>query len=138
MPRLFWRIAAPIFLIAAGFFVAHASYAQPATGGAAAGPTCVTRSGHGLELRRFVTSRVTLYSPENGARLASVNRNDLSDVRSVAVCDNTTSFVLLRTQRFGERLAMRSSLVLGGGFGPACRCVQSAGTEFDSTSRRSA
>jgi hypothetical protein len=136
MPMKFWRIAAPVFLLLAGFFAASATYAQPAAPGSAASTACVLRSGHAWQIRRFVTARVTLYSLD-GQRLASVSRNDLADVRGVVQCDNTSSFVKMDT-RFGPRLAMRSSLVLGGGLGGACRCVQAAGSQFDSNAARSA
>jgi hypothetical protein len=142
MPMKFLRVIAPVFLVAAAFFMAaQLSYAQPSgqSSGAAAAQAnavCDTRSGHAWQVRRFVTSRVTLYGMD-GARLASVARNDVANVTQVIECSNTRSFVKMDT-RFGPRLAMRSALVLGGGIGPACKCAQTASTQFDSNAARSA
>lgn len=97
---------------------------------------CELRSGHAWQVRRFLTSRVTLYSLQ-GQRLASVSRNDLRGVATAVQCDNTTSYVKLDTQ-FGPRLAPRSSLVLGGGFGPPCACAQNAASQYQSGSQRGA
>jgi hypothetical protein len=137
MPKAFWRGAALATLVALALLAATATTPLHAQGQAApANPFCVTTSGHAWQIRRFVTSHVTLYSLE-GQRLASVSRNDLTSVQSVVQCDNTTSYVKMDT-RFGPRLATRASLVLGGGFGPACACPGHSSQQVASNNQVSA
>lgn len=117
--------------------VAVAMIAAPKPAAAQAGQQfCQMSSGHAWQVRRFLTSRVTLYGLD-GQRLASVSRNDLRGVTQAVQCDNTTSYVKLDT-RFGPRLAPRTSLVLGGGIGPPCRCAGVAASQHQSSSQRGA
>jgi hypothetical protein len=138
MTKFVWRFLAPAALAAAAFLAVSAGaplFAQTQNTSQSAA-FCDVSAGHAWQIQRFITSRVTLFSLE-GERLASVSREDLGDVQSVLACDNRSSHVRVET-RFGPRLAMRASLQLTGGIGPACRCPHAPSAEYASNSQVSA
>jgi hypothetical protein len=128
----FFAVCAVVVSAIAAAAIATPSFAQ----NQGAAQFCDLRSGHAWQVRRFLTSRVTLLSLE-GERMASVSRTDLGDVTRAVQCDNTTTYVKLDT-RFGPRLAPRTSLVLGGGIGPPCQCASVASNQHQSGSQRGA